>query len=88
MLSYHCDARVKVGDNLRARPPTWIEAKRHDSTLASIVEQGLGPVAVIPNGQAMYPPVTLPECWAGGGIYAGVDLNDIAALLDRMSNPD
>jgi hypothetical protein len=28
--------------------------------------------------------VKLPECRAGGGVQAGVDLNDSASVLDRM----
>jgi hypothetical protein len=32
--------------------------------------------------------VNLPECRAGGGIRAGVDLNDSAVLLDRLEDRD
>jgi hypothetical protein len=30
----------------------------------------------------------LPECRAGGGVRAGVDLNDSAALLERFEDRD
>jgi hypothetical protein len=32
--------------------------------------------------------VTLPACRAGGGIRAGVDLNDSGSLLDRLEDRD
>jgi hypothetical protein len=66
----------------RARADT----RRDGTKLASIVEEEPGPVMAIPNDRVS--PITLPECRAGGGTYAGVNLNDMTTLLDRMGNRD
>jgi hypothetical protein len=69
--------------------PPRVETKRRGRQLASTVEEGRGPRMVTPNDhQATHSPVPLPECRAGGGVYPGVDLNDITTLLDRMGNRD
>lgn len=65
---------VRLDDGLLKRARQ--EAKRRGVTLTSLIEQGLQ--LVLLRG------IELPECHAGGGTLPGVDLNDSAALLDRM----
>lgn len=60
------------------------EAARRLVTLTSLIEQGLRLVLRRPLKRNDRPRVALPECRAGGGTLPGVDLNDSAALLDRM----
>ena len=60
------------------------EAARRGATLTSLIEEGLQLVLRRPLKQADRPHVSLPECRAGGGTQPGVDLNDSAALLERM----
>jgi hypothetical protein len=60
------------------------EATRRGVTLTSLLEQGLRLVLRNPLKRADRPTVKLPECRAGGGVLPGVDLDDSAALLDRM----
>jgi hypothetical protein len=59
------------------------EAARRGVTLTSLIEDGLQLILRRPL-KPTRPPVSLPECRAGGGTQPGVDLNDSAALLDRM----
>jgi len=60
------------------------EAARRGVTLTSLIEQGLQLVLRRPLRRSERLAVVLPECRAGGGILPGVDINDSAALLDRM----
>jgi len=60
------------------------EAARRGVTLTALIEQGMRMVLRRPSRQPERPPVTLPVCRAGGGVKPGVDLNDSAALLDRL----
>jgi hypothetical protein len=60
------------------------EAARRGATLTALIEEGLQLVLRRPRKQPDRPRVTLPECLAGGGAQPGVDLNDSAALIDRM----
>jgi len=60
------------------------EAARRGATLTSLIEEGLQLVLRRPGRLPDRPLVKLPECRAGGGTLPGVDLNDSAALLDRM----
>jgi hypothetical protein len=60
------------------------EADRRGVTLTSLIEQGLRLVLRRPLKRSARPVVTLPECKAGGGTLPGIDLDDSAALLDRM----
>jgi hypothetical protein len=64
------------------------EAARRRVTLTSLIEQGLRLVLRRPLKKDERPLVTLPECRVGGGTLPGVDLNDSAALLDRMEGRD
>ena len=60
------------------------EAARRRVTLTSLIEQGLRLVLREPLKRDDRSRVALPECRAGGGTLPGVDLDDSAALLDRM----
>jgi hypothetical protein len=60
------------------------EAARRRITLTSLIEEGLQLVLRRGQKRPTRPHVSLPECRAGGGTQPGVDLNDSAALLDRM----
>jgi len=62
------------------------EAARRGVTLTSLIDQGLRLVLRRPRTPADRPRVTLPECRNGGGTLPGVDLDDSAALLDRLEN--
>ena len=64
------------------------EAERRGVTLTSLLEQGLQLALRRPLKRSERSIVTLPECRAGGGIGAGVDLNDSASLLDRLEDRD
>ncbi len=60
------------------------EADRRGVTLTSLIEQGLQLVLRRPLKRSERAHVVVPECKAGGGTLPGVDINDSAALLDRM----
>ncbi|MGH8665408.1 MAG: CopG family transcriptional regulator [Burkholderiales bacterium] len=60
------------------------EAARRGITLTALLEQGLRLALARRPSAARRSAVKLPECNAGGGALPGVDLNDSAALLDRM----
>ena len=64
------------------------EAERRGVTLTSLIEQGLELVLRRPLHRPKRPAIDLPECLAGGGVRAGVDLNDSASLLDRLEGRD
>lgn len=64
------------------------EAERRGVTLTSLIEQGLQLALRRPLKRSERAAVTLPECRAGGGIRAGVDLNDSASLLERLEGRD
>ena len=60
------------------------EAAKRKTTLTSLIEQGLELVLRRPMRRPEHHPVALPECRAGGGTLAGIDLNDSASLFDHM----
>ena len=60
------------------------EAKRRGVTLTALISEGLRLALRRPLKRSDRPFVSLPECHVGGGMQPGVDLNDSAALLDRM----
>ena len=64
------------------------EAERRGVTLTSLIEQGLQLALRRPLRRSERTTMTLPECRAGGGIRAGVDLDDSASLLDRLEGRD
>jgi hypothetical protein len=60
------------------------EAARRGETLTSLIERGVRLALAQPPAERRRAKAVLPECRAGGGVLPGVDLNDSAALLDRM----
>jgi hypothetical protein len=60
------------------------EAKRRGTTLTALIEQGLRLAIQRPRPVGSDARVKLPVSRARGGVIAGVDLDDSAALLDRM----
>ena len=77
---------VRLDEALLARARK--EAARRQTTLTSLIEQGLELVLRRPMKSVTHRPVVLPECRAGGGTLPGVDLNDSARLIDRMEDRD
>jgi prevent-host-death family protein len=64
------------------------EAARRGVTLTLLIEQGLERMVTSPMPKAKRRRVSLPVCRAGGGMTSGVDLDDSAALLDRVESRD
>jgi hypothetical protein len=64
------------------------EAERRGVTLTSLIEQGLQLALRRPLKRSERSATKLPECRAGGGIRAGVELNNSAGLLDRLEGRD
>jgi predicted DNA-binding ribbon-helix-helix protein len=60
------------------------EAERRGTTLTALIEQGLRLAIRRPRAADVNARVKLPVSRSRGGVIAGVDLNDSAALLDRM----
>lgn len=60
------------------------EAARRGTTLTALIEQGLRIALARRPSETKRPTVKLPICTAGGGVVPGVDLDDSAAVLDRM----
>ena len=73
---------VRLDDALLERARQ--EATRRGVTLTSLIEQGLRLALRRPLKRSERVVVTLPECRAGGGVLPGVDLDDSAAVLERM----
>lgn len=69
---------LRLDDDLHRRARR--EAARRGMTLSSLTEEALR--------QLLRPRVELPICTAGGGVVPGVDINDSAALLDRMEEDE
>ena len=82
----HMRTTVRLDDSLLTRARR--EEARRGVTLTSLIEQGLENVLASPMLNAKRRRVSLPVCRAGGGTMRGVDLNDSAALLDRMEGRD
>jgi hypothetical protein len=82
----HMRTTVRLDDALLARARA--EAARRGVTVTSLIEQGLQLVLRKPVRQPGRPTVRIPVCRAGGGLLSGVDLDDSAALLDRLEEGD
>ena len=82
----HMRTTVRLDDALMARARA--EAARRGVTVTSLIEQGLQLVLRKPVRQPGRPAVRIPVCRAGGGLLPGVDLDDSAALLDRLEEGD
>ncbi len=72
---------------VRLDPHLLTEAKKHaaesGSTLTAVLEQALRETLARRATTAVVRPLRLKTC-KGGGLRAGVDLDDSAALLDVM----
>jgi hypothetical protein len=77
----HMRTTVRLDDGLLEQARR--EAARRGVTLTSLIEQGMRMVLRRPM-KPQRPAVALPVCRQGGGTMPGVDLDDSAALLDRM----
>jgi hypothetical protein len=73
---------IRLSDALLERAKR--EAARRGVTLTALIEQGLRREMAKPAKVSEQRRVVLPVCKHGGGTLPGVDLNDSAALLDRM----
>ena len=60
------------------------EAERRGTTLTALIEQGLRLALRRPQPRQRDDAIALPVSRARGGTIPGIDLNDSAALLDRM----
>lgn len=82
----HMRTTVRLPDPLLSRAKR--EAAKRGITLTALIEQGLRREMAKPVKSSKRDRVRLPVCKRTGGTLPGVDLNDSAALLDRMENRD
>lgn len=82
----HMRTTVRLDEALLERARQ--EAARRGITLTALIEQGLRLALRRPMKRSESPPASLPVCHAGGGVLPGVDLDDGAALLDRLEGRD
>lgn len=82
-MSRHMRTTVRLDENLLRQAKR--EAHERGETLTSLIEEGLrlalARSRAQPAGRAR---VILPVSKARGGTLPGIDLNDSAAILDRM----
>ena len=81
-MSRHMRTTVRLDETLLRQVKR--EAQKRGETLTSMIEQGLRLVLAASRQRAVRPKVRLPVSRAGGGTLPGVDLDNSAALLDRM----
>lgn len=81
-MSRHMRTTVRLDDALLERARK--EADRRGITLTALIEEGLKLAMRRPLESNARPRVQLPVSPARGGTLPGVDLDDTAALLDRM----
>jgi len=73
---------VRLDDNFLRQ--VKLEAHRRGETLTGMIEEGLRLVMAGSQPRPRRKHVKLPVSRVGGGVLPGVDLDDSAALLDRM----
>lgn len=78
----HMRTTVRLSDALLDRAKR--EAAKRGITLTALIEQGLRREMAKPTKATARERVHLPVCTRGGGTLPGVDLDNSAALLDRM----
>jgi len=78
----HMRTTVRLDDALLQRAKR--EAARRRMTLTALIEQGLQLAIARPATSRRTERITLPVCRRGGGVLPMVDLDDSAALLDRL----
>lgn len=81
-MSRHMRTTVRLDENLLLQVKR--EAQKRGKTLTSMIEQGLRLLLAGSRSPQVRPRVNLPVSRAMGGTLPGVDLNDSAALLDKM----
>jgi hypothetical protein len=81
-MSRHMRTTVRLDDALLERARR--EADRRGITLTALIEEGLKLAMRRPLQSHARGRVQLPVSPAQGGTLPGVDLDDTAALLDRM----
>ena len=82
-MSRHMRTTVRLDENLLRQAKR--EAQQQGRTLTSLIEQGLRLVLARSRTQpTRRARVILPVSKARGGALPGIDLNNSAALLDRM----
>ena len=80
----HMRTTVRLSDGLLERAKR--EAAKRGVTLTALIEQGLRREMAKPAKAVERQRVSLPVCKRGGETLPGVDLDDSAALLDRMED--
>ena len=80
----HMRTTVRLSDGLLERAKR--EAAKRGVTLTALIEQGLRREMSKPAKGVERQRASLPVCKRGGGTLPGVDLDDSAALLDRMED--
>jgi len=75
---------VRLDEALIARAKN--EAARRGVTLTSLIEQGLKSVLTRPQKKSIRPHVTLPICKMKGGTLPGINIDNMAELLDRLES--
>lgn len=78
----HMRTTVRLDDGLLDQARR--EARRRGTTLTALIEQGLRLAIRPPQSEQRSVRIALPVSRATGGLMAGIDLDDSAAVLDRM----
>ena len=81
-MSRHMRTTVRLDDALLEQAKR--DAARRGETLTALIEQSLRLVLAGSRPPQRRRRVVLPTCRAGGGVRAGIDLNDTSSLLDAM----
>jgi hypothetical protein len=82
-MSRHMRTTVRLDEPLLREVKR--QARERGETLTSLIEQGLRLVLAGSRLRAVRPRrIVLPVSKARGGTLPGIDLNDTAAILDRM----
>ena len=80
----HMRTTVRLDATLMAKAKK--ESVRTGETLTAMIERGLRLVLARPQRTRRRANILVPVSRAQGGVRAGVNLNDSAALLDVMEN--